>query len=58
MIFIKAGEHVTEMMAVAVKKFQNFGWSDFLIIRQNVNMVTNAIFYCGLPPRVTQLGIH
>ena len=24
MIFIKAGEHVSEMMAVAVKKFQNF----------------------------------
>ena len=44
MILIKAGE----MMAVAVKQFQNFLWSGFLIIRQNVNMATNAILYCGL----------
>ena len=50
MILIKAGEHVSEMMAVPVKKFKNFGWSGFLIIRQNVNMATNAILYCGLPP--------
>ena len=50
MILIKVGEHVNEMMAVAVKKFQNFLWSGFLIIRQNVNMATNAILYCGLPP--------
>ena len=44
------GQHVNEMMAVALKKFQNFLWSRFLIIRQNVNMATNAILYCGLPP--------
>ena len=50
MILIKAGEHVSEMMAGAVKKFQNFLWSGFLIIRQNVNMATNAILYCGLAP--------
>ena len=40
------------MMAVAVKNFLNFLWSHFLIIRQNVNMATNAILYCGLPPTV------
>ena len=50
MIFIKFGQHVNEMMAVAVKKFQNFGSSGFLIIRQNVNMATNAILYFGLSP--------
>ena len=50
MILIKVGQNVSEMMAVAVKKFQNFLWSDFLIIRQNVNMATNAILYCGLTP--------
>ena len=38
-------------MAVAVKNFLNFGWSRFLIIRQNVNMATNAIFNSGLTPR-------
>ena len=27
-----------------------FSWSRFLIIRQNVNMATNAILYCGLTP--------
>ena len=30
MILIKAGEHVSEMMAVAVKKFQNFYGQVFL----------------------------
>ena len=38
------------MMAVTVNNFQNFWWSCFLIIRQNVNMATNAILYCGLSP--------
>ena len=32
MILIKLGQHVNEMMADAVKKFQNFEWSRFLII--------------------------
>ena len=50
MILIKAGEYISEMMAVAVKKFQNFCLSGFLIIRQNVYMATNAILYCGLSP--------
>ena len=27
-----------------------FSWSRFLIIRQNVNMATNAILYCSLTP--------
>ena len=38
------------MMAVAVNNFQNFLWSRFFIIRQNVNMATNAILNCGLTP--------
>ena len=50
MILIKVGEHVYEMMAVGAHFFHNFLWSGFLIIRQNVNMATNAIFYCGLTP--------
>ena len=32
MIWIKLGQHVKEMMAVAVKKFKNFKWSRCLII--------------------------
>ena len=45
---IKCGQYINEMMAVAVENFQNFLWSRFLIIRQNVNMATNAILNCGL----------
>ena len=37
-IFRNLGQHVNEMTAVA----------GFLIIRQNVNMATNAIMYCGM----------
>ena len=55
MILIKFGQYVNEMMAVAVKNFQNFLWSRFLIIRQNVNLATNAIPYCGLSPNVCPL---
>ena len=47
MILTKLGQHVNEMMAVAVKKFQ---WSRFLIIRQNVNKATNAILNSSLTP--------
>ena len=50
MILIKFGQYINEMMAVAVENVQNFLWSSFLIIRQNVNMATNAILYCGLFP--------
>ena len=50
MILIKAGEHVSDVMPVAVKKFKNFLWLGFLIIRQNVNMATNAILYCCVSP--------
>ena len=49
-ILTKLGQHVNEMMAVAMKNFKNFLWSRFLIIRQNANMATNAILYCGLHP--------
>ena len=45
MILTKLGKHVNEMMAVAIKSFRSF-----LVIRQNVNMATNAILYCGLSP--------
>ena len=40
-ILTKLGQHVNEMMSVAVKNFQIILWSHFLIIRQN--MATNAI---------------
>ena len=52
-ILINVGEHVNEMMAVAAYLFQDFWWSSFLIIRQNVNMATNAIPNCGLTLRVS-----
>ena len=52
MILIQFGQYIKEMMAVAVKNFQNFLWPRFLIIRQNVNMATNAILNCGLTPIV------
>ena len=39
---IKLDQHVNEMMATAGKKFQNFLWSRFLIIVQNVNIVANG----------------
>ena len=44
MILTKLGQHVNEMMAIAVKTVQIF-WSRFLIIGQNVNMATNAVLY-------------
>ena len=42
MILTKLDQHVNEMMTMAGKKFQNFWWSCFLIIVQNVNMITNG----------------
>ena len=57
MILTKLGQHVNEMMAVAVNKFHNCLGSSFFIIRQNVNMATNsngnAILHCGLTSIVT-----
>ena len=50
-ILTKLGQHVNEMMAVAVNKFSEFFMVTFCIIRQNVNMATNAIL-CGLPPKL------
>ena len=47
MILTNRGQHVKEMMTVGVKHFQNFGWSSFLI-RQNVNMATNAMLHYGI----------
>ena len=38
----KLDQHVNEMMTTTGKKFQNFLWSRFLIIVQNVNMVANG----------------
>ena len=46
------------MMAVAVDNFQNFLWSRFLIIRQNVNMAPNTILNCGLTPNRRKSGGH
>ena len=42
MILTKLDQHVNEMMTTAGKKFHNCLWSRFLIIVQNVNMVTNG----------------
>ena len=50
MILKNIGQHVNEMMVVAVKNFLNFLCSCFLIIKQNVNMATNSILYSGLTP--------
>ena len=52
MILTKLDQQVNEMMAIAVKNVLIFLWSRFLIIRQNVNMATNAILYCGLSPKL------
>ena len=38
----KLDQHVNEMIVIAGKTFQNFRWSRFLIIVQNVNMVVNG----------------
>ena len=48
MILTKLGQHVNEMIEIAVKNFKKFLLSSFLIIGQNVNMATNAIRHCGL----------
>ena len=50
MILKQFCQHVNEMMTVAVTKFQNVWWSRFLIIKQNVNIATNAILNSGLIP--------
>ena len=52
MLLIKFGQYINKMMAVPVDNFQNFGWSRFLILRQNVNMATNVILNCGLTPPI------
>ena len=49
----KLDQHVNEMMTKAGKKFQNFLWSRFLIIVQNVNMVTNGKHNSRLKPTAT-----
>ena len=43
--FDKRWSACQETMVAAVKKLKNF-----LIIRQNDNMATSAILFCGLPP--------
>ena len=52
MILTKLDQHVNEMMTTAGKKFQNLLWSRFLIIVQNVNMVTIGKRNSRLNPRV------
>ena len=51
-------QHVHEMTAVVVKNVLNLLWSRFLIIRQNVNMATNAILYSGLTPIVGKVRLQ
>ena len=41
MILSKLVQHINELMITAGKKFKNFRSSRFLIIVQNVSMVTN-----------------
>ena len=43
-ILKKFGQHISEMMAVAVNNFHMFLYQ----IRQNVNIATNAILLCDL----------
>ena len=50
MILTKLDQHVNEMMITAEKTFQNLLWSCFLIIVQNVNMVTNGKHNSRLNP--------
>ena len=52
MILTKLHQQVNEMMTTAGKKFENFLWSRFLIIVQNVNMVTNGKRNSRLNPKV------
>ena len=52
MILTKHDQHVNEMMTTACK-FKNFSWSRFLIIMQNINMVTNGKYNCRMIPSVT-----
>lgn len=42
MVFSKLVQRVNDMMAVPVKMFHNFLRSTFLVIQQNVKMVTNG----------------
>ena len=55
MILTKPDKHVNEMMTMAGKKFKNFWWSCFLIIVQNVNMVTNGKRNSRLKPSPSRL---
>ena len=56
----KLDQHINEMMATTGKKFQDFLWSRFLIIVQNVNMVANGKRNTRLNPKITcsQLELH
>ena len=58
MILTKLDRHVNEMMLTAGKKFHNFSWSRFLIIVQNVNMVTNGKCNSRLNQRTSILFIE
>ena len=53
MIFTTLNQHVNEMMTTASKKFKNFWLSRFLIIMQNVNIVTNGKRNSRLDPRLS-----
>ena len=46
MILGKLVQNVNDMIAVAVIFVLSFCWSSFLIMRQNVNLVINAVLGC------------
>ena len=50
MIWTKLNLHVNEMLPTAGDKFHNLLWSRFLIIMQNVNMVSNGKHNSRLNP--------
>lgn len=51
LILTKFDQHIIDMMATDVKKFQIFHGYSFRIVWQNVNMTTDGKLNCGLYPR-------
>ena len=50
MILTKLIQIINDVEAVAVNTFQNILMVRFLIIRHDVNMVTNGEMHCGMCP--------
>ena len=49
-ILTKLDQHVNQIKTTAGEKFHNFLWSRFLIIMQNVNVITIGKCNCRLIP--------